>query len=253
MFVLFSYDFKFIEKNSRMSSALLAIQNGLSLRQASWKFSLPKSTLQRHLKNPTLKEIGGSKPVLTDEEEKEILIWITGSIQRGLPPGSLDVIEAANMVLQRRMKEQAQVLGRGWMQKFKKRHQLSYRVPEKLKKASANVTQQDIEGWFRQIASYVAERPDFLEAFSNNTRIFNADESMLRFSASAAKVLAPIGTKNLYEVTKDEKFGLTVMATFSADGKAMKPLIIYPQERISKQINEAFPHDKANCAATSSG
>lgn len=236
-----------------MSLALSAIQNGSSVRQAASKFSLPNSTVQRHMKNPTLKETRGSNPLLNDEEENEILIWITGSIQRGVPPGSLDVMEAANLIWQRRIGEEAQVLGRGWLQKFKKRHQLSYRFPEKLKKASAKVTQQDIEGWFGRVGSYIAERNEILEAISDNTRIYNADESMLRFSASAAKVLAPIGTKNLYEVTKDEKFGLTVMATFSAGGIAMKPLIIFPQERVSKQIKEAFPHDKANCAATPSG
>ena len=54
--------------------------------------------------------------------------------------------------------------------------------------------QQNIEGWFGKIASYVAKRPDFLEALSNITRIFNADESMLRFLPSAPKVLSPIGT-----------------------------------------------------------
>lgn len=43
------------------------------------------------------------------------------------------------------------------------------------------------------------------------------------------------------------------MATFSADGKAMKLLIFFPQEIISKQIDEAFPHEKANYAATASG
>ena len=69
----------------------------------------------------------------------KILVWITGSIQRGAPADSLDVMEAANSVLQRRLGERGQLLGRGWLQSFKKRHHLSYRVPEKLKKASANV------------------------------------------------------------------------------------------------------------------
>ena len=124
-----------------MSLALSAIQNGLSQRQAGSKFSLPKSTIQRHLKNPTLKEARGSNPVLNDEEEKETLSWITGSIGRGAPPGSLDVMEAANLILQRRLGEKAQVLGRGWLQKYKKRHQLlcTTRVPRSVQRQQKNL------------------------------------------------------------------------------------------------------------------
>ena len=194
----------------------------------------------------------GSNTALTDTEETEILTWLIGSIKRGSPPGSLDVLDSANKILKRRIGVET-TLGRGWLQRFIGRHKLTYRVPEKLNKASANINRQNIEGWFSKVSGYIISQPEFLEAMCDSTRIFNADESMFRLSSSAAQVLAPKGMTNLFEVTKDEKAGLTVMATFGADGKACKPLIIFPQERVSKAFHEAFPHDKANYEITKSG
>ena len=237
----------------RIALALAAVSNGSSVRKAASLYMVSNSTLLRHLKTPEIKTKTGPKTALYDDEESEIVKWMTGSIERGAPPGSLDVLEAANVVLKRRLGDDSPTLGKGWLQRFIKRQRISYRVPEKLNKASANITQLNIEGWFNQVSPYIAQRPEFLEAMCDDRRVFNADESMFRLSSSAARVLAPKGTKSLYEVTKDGKYGLTVMATFCANGKACKPFIIFAQERISKSLNESFPHDKAHCAATKSG
>ena len=40
---------------------LSAVQNGLSVRQAASKFLLPKSTVERHVKNPRVKANRGPK------------------------------------------------------------------------------------------------------------------------------------------------------------------------------------------------
>jgi hypothetical protein len=80
--------------------------------------------------------------------------------------------------------------------KFKKRRNLTYRVPDKLNKASANITEQNIKVWFQQVSSYIVERPEILEAMLDDSRVINADESMLRLSSSAGRVLVPKGVKN---------------------------------------------------------
>ena len=217
------------------------------------KFNIPKSTIHDHIKHQERPTKGGQPTILNKAEEEEIVDWINGSIARGVPPGSLDVIDAGNLVIQRRLGSAAQVLTRGWLEKFNKRHKLTYRVADKLNKASANITQQNIEGWFHQTSNYIIEHPEILEAMMDENRVVNADESMVRLSSSAARVIAPKGVKNLYEVTKNDKFGLTVMAAFKANGKGLKPFIIYPQERVSKAFDAAFPSDQANYAVTKSG
>ena len=84
-------------------------------------------------------------------------------------------------------------------------------------------------------------------------RVYNADETMMKLNSSSDTVLAPKGTKNLFNVSKDDKAGLTVMATFRADGASLKPFIVYPYERVPKNLTSTFPHDQATLAATSSG
>lgn len=173
------FDFLLFMTIFRMSQALSAITNGMSYRMASSQFNIPKSTLQNRMKNPEMKLGKGSSTVLSFEEEQDILKWIVGSIQRGVPRSSLDVIGGANKILQDRLGTEAQILGRGWLQKFIQRHNLVFRVPENLNKASANLTRQDIEGWFSSISSYFIEHPDLIEALSDRSRVMNADETMV--------------------------------------------------------------------------
>lgn len=77
----------------------------------------------------------GRSPILTEDEEREIAAWITGSVERGSPRSSLDVITGANMILRRRMGVEAQDLGRGWLEKFR-RDKIS---PIEFQKISANL------------------------------------------------------------------------------------------------------------------
>lgn len=214
-------------------------------------FNIPYTTLLRRFNHPEVKDKPGPNSALTEDEEEAIADWMIGCKERGVPPRTIDVIEAANMILKRRNGDAN--LGRGWLQKFIKRRKFTYRIPENLSCASANITQDDIEKWFQQVLQYIVDRPEFLEAIQNKRRVYNGDECMFKLCSSSAKVLAPKGSKSVFEVTKDDKFGLTVMATFSADGKGCKPFVIYPQERVSTQLHESFPHEKASYALTKSG
>jgi DDE superfamily endonuclease/helix-turn-helix, Psq domain/Tc5 transposase DNA-binding domain len=240
-------------KTFRMLQAVSAVVAGMSIRLAASKYQIPNSTLQRHVNNPEIRSVGGTAPILSVEEEREILDWIIESANRGAPKSSLDVLEGANKIYRRRQGDQAQTLGKGWLQKFNKRQKLVYRVADNLGKASANLTRPNIEGWFAQVSAYLIEKPELVEAMADRRRVLNADETMMRLNSSAARFLAPKGKKKLFQVTKDDKAGLTVMATFDADGNARKPFIIYPYERIPKNLDSSFPHNKARLAATKSG
>ena len=225
----------------------------MSQRSAASKHQIPNSTLRKHLKKPEMKVGQGKDPVLTRNEELEVVSWIKGCVERGSPRCSLDVIAGANKLLHRRLGSSAQELGRGWLYKFRKRHNLSHHKAEHLSKASANLTQDDIEGWFATVSSHVLKHENLVEAISDPSRVFNADETMMKLNSSADTVLAPKGMKNVFSINKDDKAGLTVMATFSADGSSSKPFIVYPYERVPGNLQSAFPHDRATLAATKSG
>lgn len=201
------------------------------------------------MKSPEVSQKGRAT-ALTPDEEESLLKFIIGSAERGCPKTSKDVIETANAILKRRG---GQIVGRGWLKSFKKRKNLSIRIPDKLSKASANISKENIKGWFKTVEDFVSQHPDYSEALKNKKRVFNADESMLVLNPTSQKVLAPKGMKYIYQVSKDHKFGITVMTTFRADGKAFKPFIIYPQTRVSTNISSNFPQDSATLASTPSG
>jgi len=51
---------------------------------------------------------------------------------------------------------------------------------------------------------------------------------------------------NFYEVAKSaEKENITVLCTYSADGKSLPPMIIYPYKRIPLHIAQSVPEDWA--------
>lgn len=236
-----------------MSQAIVAVENGMSYRKASTKYQISKSTICKRLKNPGMKLGKGGSPILTDDEEQQIVTWIIGSAKRGGPLCSLDVMGGANRILHRRTGSEDKDLGWGWLGKFKNRHNLVFRSPENLSKASANLTKPNIEGWFASVSAYILNKPGLIEAMSDRSRVMNADKTMVRLNASSDKVLAPKGMKNVFEVTKDDKAGITTMGTFRADGVACKPFIIYPYNRIPSNLSSNFPHDRATLAATASG
>ena len=87
------------------------------------------------------------------------------------------------------MQSQDRNLGRGWLDSFKKRHRLSHRVSESITKASANLTEENIRNWFHKISTHILECPDLLKAICDSKRVLNYEESMLRLSSTAEKVI----------------------------------------------------------------
>lgn len=77
------------------------------------------------------------------------------------------------------------------------------------------------------------------------TRIFNGDESGFVMCPKSGKVIGPAKSQeDFYEqVSNDAKQQITVMATFSADGGCVPPMIIYPYKKIPKAIAESVPEN----------
>lgn len=81
------------------------------------------------------------------------------------------------------------------------------------------------------------------DVLADPSHIFNADESGFQLCPKTGKVLCERGEKyNYRQVKNNEKEQLTVMGTFSADGKKLPPLIIYPYKRkLPRSIADQVP------------
>ena len=73
-------------------------------------------------------------------------------------------------------------------------------------------------------------------------RIFNTDETSFSLCPKSGKALGPKGWRNMYDLKRgNEKDTLTVLATFSADGKVVSGMIVYPYQRAPREVVASVP------------
>lgn len=230
-----------------VQKALEAIRSGSSKKAAAKKYGVPRSTLQFRLgPNFTKIEVGRST-FLTKDEEDSLVKWLIDSHRKGFPRRKIDLQLSVKSFLDANIRKtpfKDNMPGNHWYKLFLKRHPcLTERIPEAVTSASANVSDKDIKGWFNGIEKYLLEKDTFA-ILQDPTRIYNGDETCFLFCPKLGKVIAPKGSKNVYEVDMGEaKQNLTVMFTFSAAGDVTPPLIIFPNKRISKQVAKSVPGD----------
>ncbi|KAG5887245.1 hypothetical protein JTB14_034995 [Gonioctena quinquepunctata] len=75
------------------------------------------------------------------------------------------------------------------------------RTPEGVTSSSANISEKDIRGWFKEIEAYL-RRKDYMSILEDPARVFNGDETGFYFCPKLGK--APKGTKNAYEIDLGE-------------------------------------------------
>jgi len=113
---------------------------------------------------------------------------------------------------------------------------LSLRTSEHVTAASVCLSENDIKKWFNDIYKYLSEE-GLCDILNDPTRIFNGDETGFSLCPKTKTVLAPKGSKDVYEVSVgSSKENLTVMFTFSAAGVMRHPMVIYNYKRIPQDI-----------------
>jgi len=115
-----------------MKSAIEAVKNGtLSRRTAAASFGVPRSTLRRHLDGKMKKEPGSSSlgppPILTTEQEDELVVLILEFERRGFPLTVVDIRQLAREYITvngipNNFSPTSKMAGRDWWTGFRKRH-----------------------------------------------------------------------------------------------------------------------------------
>ena len=216
----------------------------LSLNRASKVYNIPYATLGDKLR--------GRRPIaasnrnfLTDDEEESLSAWLIRMAKLGFGKTREDVKDMAKRILdarQAKTRAKDNRPGKNWMNGFLARHEhvLSDRKPMSLGRERAVVTASGIQKWFEEMKENLdAVDPTLL---NSPHRLYNADESGFQFEAHERKVLAFKGSKNVYNVSSNNKRQVTVLVAMSAAGHYLQPLVIFPYKRIpNKGLLDAFP------------
>lgn len=208
---------------------------------------MPRTTIIFRLSDKFVKTNHGPSPILTAEEESSLCKWITVCVKKGFPRRKENIISSVKELLDqvpRKNPFKNNTPGDGWFKAFLRRHpELLSRTSEGVTAASSSVSESDIKKWFTLISDYLTEE-EYANVLHDPTRIFNGDETNFQLCPKGHKVIAPRGTRNVYEVDIGQaKSTLTVMFTFRADGEITPTMVIYPNKRRSPEILKSLPSD----------
>ena len=147
---------KYIRKSTKnnwsdgqLAAAMHAIKQGqLSIRGASMKFNIPKSTLHDHLSGTSSKRYGGPPTVLTASEEKEIVRSCLVMQEFGFPLHKELVSRVVRDFLADRDRASLfrnGIPGSAWWSGFFRRHpELVQRKPEHLPRSRAQAAKPEV-------------------------------------------------------------------------------------------------------------
>lgn len=225
-----------------MEAAIKAVQNGEVKFRAAKLYGISYTTLKDQLKRS---EAGvhlklGASTHLSAAEEVELKGYVTMCHQLGYPRSWGQVRLAARDICKNNHSEHCKHYGRvpssAWLGGFRARHPLlKTRKSEKLAKASANVTKENLMGWFRAVMSFFIEKKE-TDIFEDDTRVYGGDETNFQLSQGSRPVVAERGSKNVYDVTSNGHECTTVLYNFGASGIVLPPLIILKGKKDPKNI-----------------
>lgn len=226
-----------------LQKALVDIKQGtLTAYRAHKTYSIPQSTLSRHLSKKDTKSIG-SDTVLTNSEEEMLADWILLCSKAGNPKTKSEILSAAGELASIRDGKQFKkgIPGRDWMKSFVQRHpNISKRTPQSIGKASANVTVDGLRRFFEKVRIDFEQSGDISTLYERPEAWWNADETSFLFNPSPKSVYAAKGSKTVHNVERGKpKENLTCTYAVAADGNHIPPLITF-KESFSRIVEAAY-------------
>ncbi|XP_055377922.1 uncharacterized protein LOC129609824 [Condylostylus longicornis] len=234
---------KYSEKT--LQCALQEIKNGMSVRSASKKFNIPRTTLQDKKFKRHQQQVGAPS-FLTAAEEQTLVKWILDLASRGFPVTKSQLLQSVSKLaenINRPNKFKNGMPGKFWYKGFLNRNpNISERVSQTLTTGRANVTAESLKKWFQSVSNYFENFSELKQVLSNPERIFNCDETAFFLCPKGNKVLAQKGSTHTYiRSANDEKECLTVLIGASAVGKLMPTLVLFQYKRIPANIVRKMP------------
>lgn len=125
----------------------------------------------------------------------------------------------------------AGTVGRGWCDRFLRRHpQLTTRSAQVIKRTKNDVTREAVAAFFWRCARAV------VKTGASAQRIYNMDETSFEQNTKTRKVVAHRGSRNVWSRSVDASFHLTLVACGSASEELLSPLFIVPGKRLNRDV-----------------
>ena len=230
-------------KEARIQTALVGIANGQypSVNHAARECGVPPSTLHHHLNGrQTRVESHEDQQLLSANEEKEIVRWITHATATGYPPRHATLRSMATEI-QRRCVCQINddsiehvsypEIGTEWVKRFLTRHpELKSKVGKsidaaRVTDASPEILTKWLEEYNRVVTEYDIE--------TENT--YNMDETGFSIGKiEATHIIINSKIREAYQAQPGRQEWVSIIECICADGSAISPLVIFKGENLSQ-------------------
>ena len=161
-----------------LAVALEEIHNGKRISEVSRKYNIPESTIRAKKLGIYANKKPGPAPVLTAEEETDLVNWIFCCCEKGFPVTKAQLLESVRVICVNLKKKNSFVNntpGRSWYDGFLKRHpDIVQRISEKISLNRAKVSEYSLRNWFKEVSQhFIHEGIISMEA----NRVFNCDKT----------------------------------------------------------------------------
>ena len=255
MLVLFYYDISFcfagmphkgrgIRSRYRaddLEKAADAVRGGLSVRAASLRFGVPKSTLHDRVSGRIQPgAIYGKAPVLPQKTEEMMATQVKKAAAEGFGITRLKLMAKAGQVARKLSLSTPftnGIPGRAWYDGFMKRNNnLSLRKPVPLTSSRSKCLNPTItHNYYKDLGEIISN----LGLNNEAECIWNMDETNVQMLHHPVKVVAERGVRNIPGRVSDSKESISVVACINAAGQEVPPLCIVrgKTERVLRAYN----------------
>ena len=212
----------------------------------------------------------GIPPVIPQEAEADLVVWIVEMSKRGFPVDGKWVLSKANLIFKalyprNGFAPKLPPLDKHWLTRFKRNHpNLSWRKPQVVCNARLQLTFEDLQplfdcmsklviGIFLVVCTFCVVIFVLEHDITDPSRIFNVDETAISPDMSTKKVLVTRGTRDVAKRMNTQGYHVTLLVCAAASGTFMPPLVIFPGLRLTPQIAEACNIPGATFTTTGKG
>lgn len=221
------------------------LSNEISLRQASSKYGIPKSTL--HDKVASLKsgkeielqpKVGRFTKTFSSEYEEQLVNHVKDLANRCLPLMKKEFLKlaydlAVDLKLPHRFNSEKGTAGKHFYYDFMKRHpDLALRTPESTSLMRAvGFNKPQVELFFFNVEKLMNQY------HFPPSNIYNCDETGVSCVQKHQKVLASKSVRQVGKLTSAERGkNITILFCMSANGYFIPPFFVFPRQRMNERL-----------------
>ncbi|CAB3239735.1 unnamed protein product [Arctia plantaginis] len=228
-----------------IKAAIKAVQRGhLTQRSAATKYNIPRRTLRDHLKTGQEIKRLGKKPILTNEQEKDLASRIKKFASIGIPLTPKFIRKKAFLFCERydiknNFNKSKRIAGVDWLRFFLNRNpSISKRKPQIMNPARAQKLNKPI---VQQHFQSIRKLYDELDILRHPERLYNMDEKGCRITVHKQHtVLAEKGSERVHLIAPEHAENVTIAMCVNA--------IVNPDRTLKKaDFNKIFSQVWPKC------